>query len=298
MTDAAPRLAVVVATRGRPAALDRLLAALAAQTLDRGLFSVIVVNDGSHDRAYEAVVAPHLARRPLTYLTRPRRAGPAAARNHGACAAAADWLIFTDDDCIPPPQWLERFRFFLKNNPDAEVVGGAVLPPPGEEPGLLGRYLRDSRFIRPLLGADGDILGLPTANLAVRRERFERVGGFDARFPYPGGEDIDLTSRLIGAGARAALAEDWVTYHGVNCGWTEFCGRYFRYGYGEALLRKFSRDALPPPVSYRRKLRLLLGLAGKTVHPWAERAWDYRALTVAREVSYETGRLCASLRSW
>lgn len=289
------RLAVIVATHCRPAALDRLLAALERQTLDAALFSVVIINDGSHDGAYAEIVHGRLSGR-LTYLAAPRRAGPASARNLGASKADCEWLVFTDDDCVPPAEWLEAFDSGWKEKGD--VVGGGVHPLPGEKPGRLGRYLRDSRFIRPLYGADGAIEGLPTANLAVRREWFERVGGFDARFPFPGGEDIDLTRRLIGAGARAAFAAEWATHHGVNCGAAEFLGRYFRYGYGEALAREFARDEIAPAVPYRRKLRLLLGLAGKTVHPWADRAWDYRVLTLAREVSYETGRLCAGLRPW
>jgi GT2 family glycosyltransferase len=285
-------LAVVAATHRRPAALARLLGALERQTLSRALFTVTVVNDGSHDAAYEAALAAHPGTR---YLARPRRGGPAAARNAGAAGADAEWLLFTDDDCVPPPDWLEGFRSRASGG-DADLVGGPVLPPPGERPGRLGRFLAESRFIRPLRGPGGELLGLPSANLAVRRGRFERAGGFDERFPYPGGEDLDLCGRLLAAGARAAYDERWVTHHGTDCGWAGFLGRYYRYGYGEALLREFGRAPQAAPLPWRRKLRLLLGLAGKAAHPWAERPWEQRALTAARELSYEAGRLCAALR--
>ena len=57
--DDSPPLAVVVATRRRPDALGRLLKALRLQSLPRKFFSVIVVNDGSHDARYGEILEPH-----------------------------------------------------------------------------------------------------------------------------------------------------------------------------------------------------------------------------------------------
>lgn len=282
-----PAVCVVAATHRRPGALGRLLSALRRQTVSRDSFSVTVVNDGSHDGAYARVLDGFPF---VQYLRLPRRLGPAAARNHGAAATAGAWLVFTDDDCLPPSDWLERFLSF---DAAVDALGGRVELAPQESLGVVGRYLRDISFIRPVLGADGSLRCLPTANLAVRRAWFEKVRGFDSRFSRAGGEDMDLTYRLIRAGAKAEVADSWVTYHEIPGGFAQLCGRYFRYGHGETVFRRLRADAgLPPAASYARRIKALLGLAAQATGPRAQGALAFRLLTVTRQVSYELGRLC------
>ena len=286
-----PAIGVVVATRGRPDHLGRLLEALRRQSLRPELFSVVAVNDGSHDARYAEILEPH---RGVRYLALPRRVGPAAARNRGAAAVQGEWLVFTDDDCRPPAGWLEGL---WSRGAAIDLAGGRVLPPPEEPLGAVGRYLRDIGFIRNFVGEDGRIVCIPSANLAVRKAWFDRVGGFDERFPYPGGEDMDLTCRLVQAGARAEILDSWITYHPCQCGLPDFCRRYFRYGYGEALFRGLEGGAVLPPLPpYSRRIRLLLGLAGKAARPAAQEDLTFRLLRLTRQVSYEMGRLCGRWR--
>jgi mycofactocin glycosyltransferase len=97
------RVSVVVPTRDRPAALDRCLAALSAQTLDE--LEVVVVDDGS---VASADVAAVVARHPRARLIQQAGRGPAAARNAGARASRGSFLCFTDDDCAADRDWAER----------------------------------------------------------------------------------------------------------------------------------------------------------------------------------------------
>ncbi|HVJ29625.1 MAG TPA: glycosyltransferase, partial [Gammaproteobacteria bacterium] len=73
-----PRVSVVVPTHGRPMLLSRCLEALAAQTLPRADYEVIVVSDGPDARTRSALDGSACA---VRYLVLPRRSGPAAARN-------------------------------------------------------------------------------------------------------------------------------------------------------------------------------------------------------------------------
>src|SRR4051794_40851687 len=86
------------ATRTLPATL----AALDRQTLPRARFEVIVVDDGSPDETGA------LAERAGARVLRQPNSGPAAARNRGAREAAGPILVFTDSDCEPEPDFLER----------------------------------------------------------------------------------------------------------------------------------------------------------------------------------------------
>ncbi|MDP1850369.1 MAG: glycosyltransferase, partial [Solirubrobacteraceae bacterium] len=90
-------ISVVVPTRDRPEALARCLAALARQ---RGAdeLEIVVVDDsdGGGAAAPGARVVHGGAR------------GPAAARNLGVRAARGAIVCFTDDDCVPAPDWAQR----------------------------------------------------------------------------------------------------------------------------------------------------------------------------------------------
>lgn len=135
-------------------------------------------------------------------------AGPGATRNRGAasCPPEVDVLAFTDADCVPEPGWLRAGLAALAAG--ADVVQGRVVPaaPPGPfdrtlaVPGLTHLY--------------------ETANLFVRREWFERAGGFQPWLaPARGkelGEDAWLGARLARAGARVAFAPDAVVRHAVE----------------------------------------------------------------------------------
>src|SRR5262249_41171223 len=101
-----------------------------------------------------------------------------AARNLGAAAASAPWLLFLDADVIAPPDLAERLR------PLARPGSYAVADP------------RPSELCGAILVAAAD---------------FERIGGFDEAFEGWGSEDLDLLARLDLAGlARATFPASWL----------------------------------------------------------------------------------------
>jgi len=95
-------VSVVIPTRNRETRLRFALEALAAQTLPRERFEVVVVR--ASDAEEPLVSAPPGL--PVRFLACPP--GPAAQRNLGWRAARAPLIAFTDDDCRPAPDWLER----------------------------------------------------------------------------------------------------------------------------------------------------------------------------------------------
>jgi hypothetical protein len=117
--------------------------------------------------------------------------GPGAARNLGAAAATGEWLAFTEDDCVPAPDWLEHAAIALASHPEAEVLVGLTLKPGG-------------RPVHRQLGSSP--LYLPT-NLFVRRDAFVRAGGYCEDFFDPASrvffrEDSDFGFTLESIGAR------------------------------------------------------------------------------------------------
>ena len=191
---------MIVPARNAASTLGRTLAALAAQDLGRP-FEVIVVDDGSEDDT--ALLAERFGD-PVRVLRGARR-GQAAARNAGAAAAASDALAFTDADCFPRPDWLREGLAALAG---AELVQGPVRADPAADRGPFDRTVE--------VGAE---IGLyETANLLVRRDLFERLGGFEDWLPARGkqlAEDLWFGWRARRAGATTAFCAAAVVDHAV-----------------------------------------------------------------------------------
>src|SRR4051812_46232380 len=127
-----PEISVVVPSHERPVRLRWLLNALEEQTLARERFEVVVAHD-SRGVETDAILREHsLARagvlRGLRFDPGP---GPAAKRNAAWRAARAPLIAFTDDDCRPPREWLERLLAASSAAP-ADVVQGRTEPDPDE----------------------------------------------------------------------------------------------------------------------------------------------------------------------
>jgi len=170
-------LAVVIPATDRPATLERAREALAAgrRTPDE----VIVQCD-------------------------PAGAGPAAARNSGAGATAADVLVFVDSDVEVDAEALALIERRFATDPGLAAVFGAYDAAPADR-GLASRY-RNLLHHHVHAGAAGEAETFWAGLGAIRRERFEAAGGFDAdRYPRPSVEDIELGMRLRRGGARIAL---------------------------------------------------------------------------------------------
>ncbi|MGH7731622.1 MAG: glycosyltransferase family 2 protein [Candidatus Eiseniibacteriota bacterium] len=195
----APRLSLIIPTRGDDAQLMRLAAAIERQTLAPERFQRIVVLDGV---APSPMVLARLGAVDAAVVKLPERSGPGAARNAGARQARGEFLAFSEDDVTPAGDWLERALARLDADPGIDVLEGVTVKPGG-------------RPVRTL-AAEG-ASWIPT-NLFVRRSLFERVGGYhEGYFDGARGiyfrEDSDLGFMLEEAGARVARAPDVVVTH-------------------------------------------------------------------------------------
>jgi GT2 family glycosyltransferase len=137
-------------------------------------------------------------------VQRGRAAGPAAARNQGAAQSEADILVFVDADVEVHPDALELLERRFADDPGLAAVFGAYDDSPAD-PGLTSRY-RNLLHHHVHAGAAGEAETFWAGLGAIRRERFEEAGGFDAeRYPHPSVEDIELGMRLHRRGDRIVL---------------------------------------------------------------------------------------------
>ncbi|MBI5094227.1 MAG: glycosyltransferase [Candidatus Hydrogenedentes bacterium] len=181
------RVAVVIPAFNAKTTLDRCLDACLRQT--RPADEIVVVDDGSTDET------PRIAEAHGVHCIVQQRQGPAAARNAGTRAARADIVVFTDSDCVPEPEWLERLLDGFAPGV-AGVGGGYGIENSGS---WLARAVHEEiRTRHAALGLEVDYLG--SFNVAYRKEVFEAAGGFDETFTAASGEDNDLAYRIQDAG--------------------------------------------------------------------------------------------------
>ena len=167
-----------------------------AESADPGFASYeVIVSDAGVEFTMEALLRERF---PWARWSPAPRHGPGPNRNAGAKLAHGTWLAFVDDDCVPEPDWLQRLA--AKAEAGVDVVEGAI-----HSPGL-----PDS----PFWTAPENLVGNAgwTANLCVRRETFERLGGFDPDMNEVA-EDVEFHLRSQREGCRWVFAADAVVIH-------------------------------------------------------------------------------------
>lgn len=211
-------VAICIATRLRPAGLERTLRGIARQRLPLSSaprVQVVVVDNDSDGSA--ASVCQRMQADlpfPLQYCLEPR-AGISYARNTAVEAglAFADAIVFIDDDEVPEPTWLDRL-IGAKRRFAADVVCGPVLPyfpsPPPE-------WVVAARFFdRPRPDTGSLLTEGRSGNVLIARRVFDILGhGFDERFALTGGEDAHFFDCVYRAGLKMvwcdeAVVTEWV----------------------------------------------------------------------------------------
>jgi GT2 family glycosyltransferase len=205
-----PELSVVVASHDRPLRLRRLLDALAQQTLARSQWEVVVCHDSGSET--DRVLSEHslAAQGTLRFTRLPRgSAPPGANRNAALRLAGAPTVVFTDDDCRPPREWLDRVLAAAREHPGA-IIQGPVDGDPDE------RSKRFSPYPRTQHVPDVPRPWAECANIVYPRELIHRIGGFDEAVHT--GEDADLCARARAAGAPFVGNHEMLTFHAIEEG--------------------------------------------------------------------------------
>ena len=216
---------IIVCTYNRAESLRDTLRALQSQrTASPCQWEVIVVDNNSKDHTRQ-IVAEVQREWPLLRYEFEQAQGLSHARNHGIATARGDVLLFTDDDVLPEPDWLETTLAGLAKY-HADACGGYIAPiwetPPPEW--LTDRFYgflairTDRTDDYPITQAGQTPFG---ANMAVKRLMFDRVGLFDTNRGRKGkvlasGEDGEMFERIISAGFTAVFLGRSRVHHKVE----------------------------------------------------------------------------------
>ncbi|MDQ1353984.1 MAG: hypothetical protein QG657_4293, partial [Acidobacteriota bacterium] len=153
--------------------LKRLLGALAVQTAASDSFEIIVVNDGSTDSTAE-VCRSMMERMPhLKIFTMVGNSGLSAAGNRAVSEAKGRFLLFTDDDCIPDPLWVEKMCAALNDSP---IAVGAMVSPTSNYFKLCHNIAQFYPFMPGQKARQLDFIA--GANMGFQRRVIEDIGQF------------------------------------------------------------------------------------------------------------------------
>ena len=227
-----PRVSVVIPTYARPARLRECLRALAGQSMPSTEFEVVVVDDGSPEPLDD--VAEEFRSRLQVRLLRQENAGPSEARNHGVREATAPLVAFTDDDCLPQPEWLARLVAEHRHRPGALIGGSTINGLPDDIFATTSQLIVD--LVYEHFNGDPDhAYFFASNNMLCDRDRVLQLGGFDTTYLRPGAEDRDFCDRWRAAGLQLVWRQDAVIEHRHPQSVRDFVGLHWRYGRGAYL---------------------------------------------------------------
>ncbi len=224
---------VIVPAYNAAQVLPRCLSALQHQTIDPERYEIIVTDDGSTDATAEC--ARRMLNVPHAQVIRASHNGPAQARNLGVQSARGEIVLFTDADCEPAPNWIERLTAVFEQS----TVSGAKGAYRTRQTGRVARFVQQEyqdKYDRLLPQLHIDFVD--TYSAAYRRTIFIASGGFDPSFTTASVEDQEFSFRLAEQGQRLVFVPEAIVYHQHDATLGEYARRKFDIGYWKGLVLK------------------------------------------------------------
>lgn len=215
-------VSVVICTRNRGSSVVATLDSVLANTHPG--FEVVLIDQSTNDRTEQAIQRFRGDER-LRYI-RSNERGVGRARNVGLREARHELVLYTDDDCTVPPNWIAVMAGTLLRYPRLAMVFSTVAPVPHDK---RAGFVPDHEVCQPTFFKSpwdcnkGVGIG---ASMGVRRSALLNIGSFDESFGPGGffltGEETDVAFRLIINGWWVFETPDVVVLHDGFRNWSEF----------------------------------------------------------------------------
>jgi len=239
------KLSLIIATYNQPDALEKVLAGISLQKIQPG--EILIADDGSGESTRE-LIDGWRSQVPVHHLWHPDNGFlKTTILNKTVAAAAGDYLVFLDGDCVPHPRfiadhralaergcWVQGRRCFVRAPFVAEFTPGKTAVWQWALRGRISRPHKSLRLPFPVVFRNQKQRGILGCNMAYWRDDVLAVNGFDESYVGRGmGADSDLGSRLYNLGRRR------------------------KFVYGRALVYHLDHPIMPRPHFAENKARLL-----------------------------------------
>lgn len=223
-----PNISVIIPIYNCEKDLPELVNCLESQTYPRDKVEYFLVDNNSNDATFATINNLSKTSSIVIHSLRENQIQSSyAARNMGVRHTTTSILVFTDADCRPQPQWLEKITIpFQKEN--VVIVAGEVTANPGKT--LLERYAERQETLsqKHTLAHKFYPYG-QTANLAIRRQALEKVGLFRPHLTTGG--DADICWRILKEDIGSLeFAPDAIVQHRHRVTLKELESQWKRYG--------------------------------------------------------------------
>lgn len=204
------KLSVIVPSYNTPKEYMEVLYRSLLNQAFSGEFEVVIVDDCSTVKNYDMITDPR-----FRIVFNEKNSGPAFSRNHGAREAKGEILFFTDSDCEVAEGTLQHVADSCRKY---ECIMGNTITKTKTWFGKCVAYLGfpgggNIGFHNVWKVTDGYTDSISSCNLAIKRDLFLKLGGFDTTFPVPGGEDTWFAKNMVQKGHYIKYQENQVVYH-------------------------------------------------------------------------------------
>ena len=211
---------------------------LAVEALEKSktdsTFEIIVVDNASTDSESRGFLKKASMEGRITLINSPKNVGFGAGNNLGAKIATGEYLFLHNPDVVVSPESIRKMTDFMEKNPDIGLIGPKLIYSSGKvqescrrlmgffdlvlNRTFLGRLpIFKERVSKYLMGdfdhdkiQDVDLL--TGAAMFIRRNVFEKIGGFDKRY-FLFMEDFDLCRKVRAAGKRVVYYPEVALEH-------------------------------------------------------------------------------------
>jgi len=238
-------ISVVVAVKNEARYIKKCIDAVLEQDYPKERYEIIVVDGMSSDGTWKILKEQKKIHPSIKIFQNPKE-NAAAGRNIGIKNSKGDYIAFIDSDAIAEKNWLKKIKEVFATT-DAIGVGGPDVLPPDSIPKskaigtIMSSPLASGGGFNPsvqhiMSSHESYVEHIPTCNLCVKKDIFEKIGYFDEEFVK--GQDLEFNTRLIMAGYKLFHSPKIKVFHYRKMHIHSFSRQIFKWAKAKAAIIK------------------------------------------------------------